>query len=84
MNLFSNLQYVTAESLGLPTVCIMSLQCVGAAIGNMVCINNAVAASATIGTSGKEGRLIKLNVVPMLIYTITTALIFYIVIFLVF
>ena len=81
MNLFSNLQYDTAYALGLPTVFIVSMQCVGAAVGNMVCINNAVAASATIGTVGKEGKLIKMNAIPMLIYTLATALIFYIVIF---
>ncbi len=84
MNLFSNLQYDTAYALGLPTVFIISMQCVGAAIGNMVCINNAVAASATIGTVGKEGKLIKINVIPMLIYALLTAIIFYIVIYLVF
>ena len=81
MNLFTNLQYDTAYALGLPTVFIVSMQCVGAAVGNMVCINNAVAASATIGTVGKEGKLIKMNAIPMLIYTLATALIFYIVIF---
>ena len=81
MNLFANLQYDTALVLGLPVACIVAMQCVGAAIGNMVCINNAVAASATIGTTGKEGKLIKMNILPMLIYVLTTVIIFYIVIF---
>ncbi len=79
MNLFSNLQFNTASVLGLPEVFAISMQCVGAAIGNMVCINNAVAASATIGTTGREGKLIKINVIPMLIYSLITAAIFYIV-----
>lgn len=79
MNLFSNLQFNTATVLELPTVFVISMQCVGAAIGNMVCINNAVAASATIGTTGKEGKLIKINAIPMLIYSLATATIFYIV-----
>ncbi len=83
MNLFSNLQYNTATVLDLPTVFVISMQCVGAAIGNMVCINNAVAASATIGTTGKEGKLIKINAIPMLIYSLGTATIFYIVLVLV-
>ncbi len=78
MNLFSNLQLGTATVLNLPTVFTISMQCVGAAVGNMVCINNAVAASATIGTTGKEGKLIKLNAIPMLIYSLGTATIFYI------
>lgn len=79
MNLFSNLQYNAAAVLGLPTVYALSMQCVGGAIGNMVCINNAVAASATIGITGKEGQLIKKNVIPMLIYALITVAIFYMV-----
>ena len=77
MTLFANLQYDTATALDLPAVLIVSMQCVGAAIGNMVCINNAVAASATIGTSGREGKLIKMNAIPMVIYSLgTVAVIF--------
>lgn len=80
MNLFSNLQYNAATVLNLPTVFVISMQCVGAAIGNMVCINNAVAASATIGITGKEGKLIKTNFIPMVIYALLTALFFYIIV----
>lgn len=72
MNLFTNLQFNTANVLDLPAVMIVSMQCVGAAIGNMVCINNSVAASATIGTTGREGKLIKLNAIPMVIYSLGT------------
>ena len=79
MNLFTNLQFNTAQVLNLPEVFVISMQCVGAAIGNMVCINNAIAASATIGTTGKEGNLIKMNAISMLYYALGTALIFYIV-----
>ncbi len=79
MNLFSNLQYNAAVVLELPTVYILSMQCVGGAIGNMVCINNAVAASATIGITGKEGKLIKLNAIPMIIYALITVALFYVV-----
>ncbi len=79
MNLFSNLQYNTATVLELPTVFILAMQCVGAAVGNMVCINNAVAASATIGVTGREGKLIKINAIPMVIYTLITVAVFYVV-----
>lgn len=79
MNLFSNLQYNAATVLELPTVYILSMQCVGAAIGNMVCINNAVAASATIGVTEREGKLIKINAVPMIIYALITIALFYVV-----
>lgn len=66
--LFSSLQYQTANLLGMPAVLIVSLQVVGGAIGNMVCINNVVAVCATAGVIGMEGQLIKRNAVPMLIY----------------
>lgn len=79
MNLFSNLQFSTSSALGIPAVYAISMQCIGAAVGNMVCINNAVAASATIGISGREGRLIRLNIIPLLIYCLVTIAFFYIV-----
>ena len=80
MTLFTNLQYDTAHALGIVPVFAVAMQCVGAAIGNMVCINNAVAASATIGVGGREGKLIKMNIIPMLIYTFITIVIFAVVI----
>ena len=81
MTLFTNLQYDTASALNIAPVFAVAMQCVGGAIGNMVCINNAVAASATIGVTGREGKLIKLNVLPMLIYTLTTIAIYLVVIY---
>lgn len=79
MTLFTKLQNDAATMLSLPAVYVISMQCVGAAIGSMVCINHAVAASATIGVVGKEGKLIKINAIPMLIYSLATVVIFYIV-----
>ena len=75
MTLFANLQFETATALDLPAVLIISMQCVGSAVGNMVCINNAVAACATIGTTGREGKLIKTNALPMVIYTLVTVVV---------
>jgi len=80
MTLFTNLQYDTTSALNVAPAFAVAMQCVGAAIGNMVCINNAVAASATIGTTGREGKLIKMNAIPMVIYTLGTVAIFYAVI----
>ena len=56
--------------LGMSQVLIVALQNNGGAIGNMVCVNNVVAACATTGTSGNEGLIIKTNVVPMIIYCV--------------
>lgn len=80
--LFTQLQYDTAAALNLPTVFAVAMQIIGGAIGSITCINHAVAACATIGTTGREGKLIKLNVIPMLIYAVIVIAIFAIAIFL--
>ncbi len=67
--LFSALQFETARLTGIHPVFISALQVIGGAIGNMICINNIVAVCATCGTIGSEGRLIKTNMMPALIYT---------------
>lgn len=68
--LFTNLQFETAQALNLSTVFVVAMQVIGGAIGNITCINNAVAVCATVGTSGAEGKIIKTNVVPTAIYTV--------------
>ncbi len=68
--LFTNLQFETAANLGLSQVLITASQIVGGAVGNIICINNIVAACATVAISGREGRIIRINIVPTLIYTI--------------
>lgn len=73
--LFAQLQYDAANMLELPSVLIVSLQIIGGAFGHMICINNAVAVSATVGISGGEGKLLKINIGPMLIYALLTVLI---------
>ncbi|MFO7932584.1 MAG: L-lactate permease [Bacteroidales bacterium] len=65
--LFSLFQYSVAEQLGMPTLLILSLQNVGGAMGNMICIHNVIAACATVGLVGVEGRLIRRNLLPMFV-----------------
>lgn len=67
--LFTSLQYNVALQLGLNTVYIVAMQVVGGAVGSITCINHAVAVCATVGTVGAEGRIIKANIIPMLVYT---------------
>ncbi|GAW91564.1 L-lactate permease [Calderihabitans maritimus] len=73
--LFSSLQFETADILGLSPLLIVALQVIGGAIGNMVCVNNVVAACATVGTNGAEGKLIRRNAIPMILYTLVVAVI---------
>ncbi|MTI80073.1 MAG: L-lactate permease [Firmicutes bacterium] len=79
--LFASFQYETASILGMPQVLIVALQNIGGAIGNMVCINNIVAVCATVGCVGVEGKLIRRNAIPMLIYGLGVALVVSIMIF---
>ena len=73
--LFTNLQYQSAMALELPAVEIVALQIIGGAIGNMICVNNTVAACATVGTNGKEGKIIRINLIPTLIYTVIVVIV---------
>jgi lactate permease len=66
--LFSPLQYQTAEILGLSTASIIALQMAGGAVGNMICINNVVAVASTTDALGKEGQIIRINLIPCLVY----------------
>lgn len=72
--LFSSIQFETATILGISQVLIVALQAMGGAIGNMICVHNIVAVCATTGTNGNEGRLIRTNIIPCLIYAFTVAL----------
>ena len=68
--LFSSLQFETATLVGLPQVIIVALQNNGGAIGNMVCVNNVVSACATTGTNGNEGKIIRTNFLPCIVYCV--------------
>lgn len=73
--LFASLQFETATLLGLPQVFLVALQNNGGAIGNMICVNNVVFACATTGTTGNEGRIIRTNLIPCVIYCAIAALV---------
>lgn len=68
--LFTQLQFDTANLVGLSPIVVTALQNIGGATGNITCINNAVAACATVGTSGAEGKIIRMNFLPMIAYTL--------------
>ncbi|UOQ44318.1 L-lactate permease [Halobacillus salinarum] len=65
---FSPIQYSIAEETALAKDTILSLQVIGAAAGNMICVHNVVAAGAVVGLSGKEGDIIRKTIFPALLY----------------
>ena len=70
VTLFTNLQYMSAQNLELNTVIITAVNIIGGSIGNMICVNNVVAACATVGTAGREGKIIRTCAIPAVIYTL--------------
>ena len=73
--LFAGLQFQTATLVKMSPVLIVALQNIGGAAGNMICVNNVVAACATPGTMGNEGKIIKTNALPCLIYCVIAILV---------
>lgn len=66
--LFSAFQAETALAVGISPILILALQGVGSAVGNMVAIHNIIAALATVGMLGKEGLVLRKNLLPVFIY----------------
>lgn len=72
---FGGIQNATASQLGLSRTTILSLQSVGGAMGNMVCIHNIVAVCSILGLQDAEGRILRKTFFPMLLYGAITGII---------
>ncbi|MBI9091513.1 MAG: L-lactate permease [Desulfobacterium sp.] len=68
--LFADFQYGIATKIGASHQIIVAMQSVGAAMGNMICVHNVVAASATVGLVGMEGTIIRRTMLPCILYGI--------------
>ena len=66
--LFGGFQFSVAADLGISQTIISAVQGVGAAAANMIAVHNVVAACAVCGIVGKEGSVIRRNLLPGLIY----------------
>lgn len=66
--LFGEFQYGVASNIHLNQEIIVGLQSVGAAMGNMICVHNIVAASATVGLVGMEGVILRRTFPPLMLY----------------
>ncbi len=72
---FGGIQEAIAAERDLDRTLVLSLQSVGAAMGNMVAINNIVAVCSILGIERKEGWILTRTVGPMLVYAVLAALI---------
>jgi lactate permease len=68
--MFGALQFDAAFQAGLPVIPILALQAVGGAAGSMICVHSVVAALTTVGLAGKEGKVIRNNLIICLVYGI--------------
>jgi lactate permease len=66
--LFTELQAATAEAVDLPVLPLLGAQGFGAAVGNIVCPHNVVAAAATVGLAGQEGRVLRHTLPVAVVY----------------
>ncbi|WP_321494297.1 L-lactate permease [uncultured Desulfobacter sp.] len=72
--LFADFQYGVATTTGASHIIIVALQAVGAAMGNMICVHNVVAASATVGLAGMEGTILRRTMIPCLLYGVVAGI----------
>ncbi len=72
---FSLLQFKIGLDTQLAPLFIVALQAVGGAAGNMICVHNVVAASATVGLLGREGALIRKTLIPTAYYLLAAGII---------
>jgi lactate permease len=72
--MLSQFQFEVANALRVSGATMVALQAIGAAAGNMVAIHNVVAASATVGLLGQEGRTLRMTVIPTAYYVLATGI----------
>lgn len=66
--LFTDFQQQAAAAAGLPVLGVVGAQGFGAAVGNMICPHNVVAAGATVGLAGREGEILRRTLPAALLY----------------
>ncbi|MEO0849754.1 MAG: L-lactate permease, partial [Cyanobacteria bacterium J06648_1] len=72
--MFSLFQFGVATQIDVSGAVVTALQSMGAAAGNMICVSNVVAASATVGLAGQEGLLIRRVLLPLSYYLLSAGI----------
>jgi len=73
--MLSQFQFEVANALSVSGALLVALQAIGAAAGNMIAIHNVVAASATVGLLGQEGRTLRKTILPTIYYVVAVGVI---------
>ena len=66
--MFASLQQDAALASQLPTHLVLAQQMLGANAGNMICVMNVVAAVSVVKLAGREGDVIRITLIPSLLY----------------
>ncbi|MDR6226275.1 L-lactate permease [Desmospora profundinema] len=77
--MFSLFQFEVGNRIGVDPAWVVALQAVGGAAGNMICVHNVVAASATVGLVNREGILIRKLLLPLGYYLLFAGALGYVV-----
>ncbi|MGB3210834.1 MAG: L-lactate permease [Desulforhopalus sp.] len=72
--MLSQFQFEVAGVLSVSGALLVALQAIGAAAGNMIAIHNVVAASATVGLLGQEGKTLRMTILPTFYYVIAAGI----------
>ncbi len=72
---FSPIQNQIAIEYNYMPELVLALQLIGGAAGNMICVHNVVSVSSVVGTTKKEGLIIRKTVIPALLYAFFTGII---------
>ncbi|KAA5540243.1 L-lactate permease [Roseiconus nitratireducens] len=73
--MFSLFQFQAAQQIGADPLWGVSLQAVGGAAGNVICVHNVVAACAVVGLVGREGDVIRVTALVFFYYILVAGLI---------
>lgn len=73
--MFAALQQDAAVTAGINSQVILALQMLGANAGNMICVMNVVAAASVVNLIGREGQIIRLTLLPMVLYCLGAGLV---------
>lgn len=68
--LFARYQFEVAVELNFSKTIILALQSAGAAVGNMIAIHNVIAVLTVVGCLGREGLVIKKNMLAVILYSL--------------
>ena len=73
--MFSLFQFNVANQVGISERVVIALQILGANGGNMISVLNVVAVASVVGLQNREGRILRITLLPMLFYILGAGII---------